>query len=209
MFERLVGGADGFLLESVEGGENWARWSFAGWDPEFTLSAHDGVTLGRGAEVALADGDPLTVLSDLLGRYHTPPVTGSGWGDPVPPLFAGCVGYLGYDAVRYVEHLPDRPPDDRRLPEMVWQFVGNLAIFDRFRQSVRLVRNVYVKKDPGPQYDAGRRRLAGAGALAGRGRPLPDGSAAILHRPPAGDLQLHPGRVRGGGQDVHRLHQGR
>ena len=173
VFERLVGGADGFLLESVEGGENWARWSFAGWDPEFTLSAHDGVTSVEGAEVALADGDPLTVLSDLLGRYHTPPGDGLGLGDPVPPLFAGCVGYLGYDAVRYVEHLPDRPPDDRRLPEMVWQFVGNLAIFDRFRQSVRLVRNVYVKKDPGPQYDAA---VAGLRALAhslGEADPYP------------------------------------
>jgi len=178
VFERLVGKSDGFLLESVEGGETWARWSFAGWDPEFSLIAEAGVTRVEGAEIVVGDDDPLTVLADVLGRFHTPPAESLGLGDPVPPLFAGCVGYLGYDAVRYVEHLPSRPTDDRRLPEMVWQFVGKLAIFDRFRQSVRLVINVYVGPNPAEQYDqavADLRRLAGqlgaADAYATTGRP--------------------------------------
>jgi anthranilate synthase component 1 len=165
VFEQLVGDADGFLLESVEGGENWARWSFAGWDPEFVLASTDGESTVTGAAVDLVEGDPLAVLADLLGRYRTPEPKDVGLGDPAPPLFAGCVGYLGYDAVRYVEYLPDRPPDDRSLPEMMWQFVGHLAIFDRFRQTVRLVRNIYVGPDPGRQYDEA---LGGLAALADR-----------------------------------------
>ena len=154
VFEKLAGAGDGFLLESVEGGETWARWSFAGWRPEFTLRARDGASWVEGTPIDLPDGDPLAVLEDVLGRFHTPPPMELGLGDPVPPLFAGCVGYLAYDAVRYVEHLPNRPPDDRGLPEMMWQFVGHLAIFDRFRQTVRLVRNVFVGDDPASQYEA-------------------------------------------------------
>jgi anthranilate synthase component 1 len=49
VYERLVGDSDGFLLESVEGGERWGRWSFIGWDPEFTLSAVDGVSSSSNA----------------------------------------------------------------------------------------------------------------------------------------------------------------
>jgi anthranilate synthase component 1 len=180
VFERLVGIADGFLLESVEGGETWARWSFAGWDPQFTLIATDGVTRVEGAVIPVGDGDPLTVLADILGRYHTPPAERLGLGDPVPPLFAGCVGYLGYDAVRYVEYLPDRPTDDRSLPEMVWQFVGKLAIFDRFRQSVRLVRSVYIGPDPAGQYDGAVAELRSLAADLGRADPYVTGQRPLF-----------------------------
>ena len=167
VFERLVGESDGFLLESVEGGETWARWSFVGWDPEFTLFARDGISWTEGKVFDLGPGDPLTVLAEMLDRYKTPSASDLGLGDPGPPLFAGCVGYLAYDAARYVEHLPDRPRDDRQLPEMIWQFVGQIAIFDRFRQSVHLVRNVFVDDDPANQYDAAVRDLANQAAALG------------------------------------------
>ncbi|MCH7668387.1 MAG: anthranilate synthase component I [Acidobacteria bacterium] len=159
VFERLVGGADGFLLESVEGGERWARWSFVGWNPEFTLTSIGGVTTadGPGATVegsAFADADPLSALELATEAYRTPPGELLGWGDEIPPLFAGAVGYLAYDIVRYIEHLPNRPPDDRGLPELMFQFVGSMAIVDRFRQTIRLVRNVFIDSDPTSQYDA-------------------------------------------------------
>ena len=160
VYETMVGDGDGFLLESVEGGERWARWSFVGWKPHFTLVAHDGVTTAGGAAPPLPDGDPLTVLAAVLDRYATPDAAEVGVGDPAPPLFAGAVGYLAYDTVRYVERLPDMPRDDRGLPEMVWHFFSHLAVVDRFRQTVRLVRNVFVGGDPGEQYDAAVADLA-------------------------------------------------
>ncbi len=163
VYEELVGHEDGFLLESVEGGERWARWSFVGWEPQFTLVARNGVTVAEGdGAVAVPPGDPLTALAGLLDRFTTPPPAELGLGEPVPPLFAGAVGYLAYDAVRYVEHLPAMPPDDRGLPEMVWQFFTHLAIVDRFRQTVRLVRNVFVAGDPDAAYDAALADLAAA-----------------------------------------------
>ncbi len=167
-FEKLVGDADGFLLESVEGGERWAQWSFLGWDPEFTFVAKNGAAHieGRGAhEVVLGSGDPMTILEELIAEYDSPDIPG------LPPLHSGAVGYLGYDVVRYTERLPNRPPDDRDLPEMIWQFVGSLAAVDRFRQTITLVRNVFVDDDPAAQYEAAvaslgvdARRLAAAAA---------------------------------------------
>ena len=92
VFEKLVGAEPGFLLESVEGGENWARWSFVGWDAAFTLRAHDGVSAIDDAAIEVPDGDPLTVLETLLDRYRVPDLAG------LPPLHTGVVGYLAYDA---------------------------------------------------------------------------------------------------------------
>ena len=137
-YEKLVGDAPGFLLESVEGGERWAQWSFLGWDPVFTVTATNGVCSTEGLDVDLPDGDPLAVLEGLLERFASPELEG------LPPLHSGAVGYLGYDTVRYVEHLPNQPEDDRGLPEMLWQFVGSLAALDRFTETITLVRNVFV-----------------------------------------------------------------
>lgn len=160
-FEKLVGDGEGFLLESVEGGERWAQWSFLGWDPEFTFVADSESCHLEGAGAAgivLSEGDPLSVLENLVGRYSTPQLPG------LPPLHSGLVGYFGYDVVRHVETLPGRPPIDRDLPEMVWQFVGALAAVDRFRQSITLVRNVFVGDDPESQYAAALSALADDGA---------------------------------------------
>lgn len=144
-FEKLVGDDPGFLLESVEGGENWGRWSFVGWDPMFTLTSREGASELDGPGPDLIAGDPLEVLEDLVTRHTVPDLPG------LPPLHSGAVGYVAFDAVRYVEHLPDRPPDDRVLPEMVWHFVGSLAAFDRVDQTITLVRNAFI--DQGDTYD--------------------------------------------------------
>ncbi len=146
VFEKLVGEEPGFLLESVEGGENWARWSFVGWEPAFTLRSHDGVSVTDDPTIEVGDGDPLSVLETLLDRYRVPDLPG------LPPLHSGVVGYLAYDTVRYVERLPNQPVDDRKLPEMLWQFVGAMAAIDRFSQSIVLIRNVFVGDDPARQY---------------------------------------------------------
>ncbi|MEA2023651.1 MAG: chorismate-binding protein [Actinomycetota bacterium] len=153
VFEALVGDDDGFLLESVEGGERWARWSFVGWDPVFTLIAGNGATEAVGAEIDLPDGDPLHVLESLLARFQTPDASECGFPGETPPLHGGLVGYLAYDAVRYVEALPETPPDDRGLPEMVWHVGGGLAAIDRLRDTILIIRNVIVDDDPARAYD--------------------------------------------------------
>jgi anthranilate synthase component 1 len=164
VFEKLVGEEPGFLLESVEGGERWGRWSFVGWDPELTLTTRNGVSEIAGAPAEVPEGDPLEVLEQLLARYQTPELSN------LPPLHTGVVGYLGYDCVRYVERLPGRPPDDRDLPEQHWQFVGSLAALDRLSDTVLLIRNVYVGDDPAAQYHEARRGLEETAARLGAER---------------------------------------
>ena len=139
-FARLVGRGDGFLLESVEHGERWGRWSFIGRNPRARLVAR-----GRTVEV---DGDlgvdiprddgVLAALEALLGHYRAPAVEG------LPPLHGGLVGYLGYDVVREVEHLPDTPPDDQGHPDAVMSLIGDLAAYDHWRQRAALISNVLV-----------------------------------------------------------------
>src|SRR5688572_30662840 len=175
-FEKLAGSDPGFLLESVEGGENWGRWSFVGWDPVFTLVARDGESALEGDGPELADGDPLAVLEDLVARHTVPDLEG------LPPLHSGAVGYLAFDAVRYVEHLPQRPADDRNLPEMVWHFVGSLAAFDRVDQTITLVRNVFV--DQGHDYDSAVASLEEAVARLGAGSPYTPTPVGPAPEPP-------------------------
>lgn len=171
VFDRLTGSGDGFLLESVEGGERWARWSFVGWDPAFTVEAHDGVCSVDASWVDLPHGDPLQVLEGLIEHFTVPDESQLSLPGPVPPLHTGAVGFLAYDAVRYVEHLPDKPVDDRDLPEMVWQFAGGVAAFDRLRDTITLIRNVYVGENPESDYRAAVAALEAAVEKLGESRP--------------------------------------
>ena len=181
-FARLTRNDEpGFLLESVEHGERWGRWSFVGRRPAATLIAR-----GRQVEVVLAnDQDPSsTEVADALrnvpldqGILATVEALLATFRSPVdralPPLHGGLVGYLGYDVVREVEHLPAVPADDQQLPEAVQYVIGELAAFDHWRQRVSLIANAYVH--PGltegeldARYDAAVARLdqlASDGAL--------------------------------------------
>ncbi len=131
----------GFLFESVEHAERWSRWSFLGRRAAATLVARDGrvtVTGGRiPADIRLDQG-VLTAIEDVLARYRSPVL------DDLPPLHGGLVGYLGYDVVREVEHLPDIPTDTNGYPDAVLSIIGELAAFDHFRQRVTLISNAFI-----------------------------------------------------------------
>ena len=139
-FARVVGSGDGFLLESVEHGERWSRWSFIGRNPMATLIArgrHVEVTGHLGVNIPRHEG-MLAALEVLLDHYQAPSIDG------LPPLHGGLVGYLGYDVVREVEHLPDVPEDDSGHPDAVMSLIGELAVYDHWRQRATLIANVLV-----------------------------------------------------------------
>ena len=139
-FSRVVGDGAGFLLESVEHGERWSRFSFVGRNPSATIVARgkrlevDGELPG---DVPL-DRGVLAAIEVLLERYRSPSLP------DLPPLHGGLVGYLGYDVVREVERLPDVPADDQGHPDAVLSVIGQLAVFDHWRQRVSLIDNVIV-----------------------------------------------------------------
>ena len=131
----------GFLLESVEHAERWSRWSFVGRRAAATFVSRDGqvtVTGGRVPDGIRLDQGILAAVEDVLAVYRSPQL------DDLPPLHGGLVGYLGYDVVREVEHLPDVPTDDKGYPDAVLSIIGELAAFDHFRQRVTLISNAYI-----------------------------------------------------------------
>jgi anthranilate synthase component 1 len=141
-FLRLVGDEPGFLLESVEGGEQWGRFSFVGRRPLATLiargpvvEAEGGLELPAGVE---GDAGVLAALESLLGAFSVPALP------QLPPLHSGIVGYMGYDVVREVEHLPNVPRDDQQIPDAVLAVIGQVCAFDRWRQRAVVVDNVVV-----------------------------------------------------------------
>jgi anthranilate synthase component 1 len=139
-FARIVGDGDGFLFESVEHGERWSRWSFVGRNPLGTIVAHGKELHVEGelpVEVPLGDG-VLAAIESLIDQCKAPEI------EDLPPLHGGLVGYLGYDVVREVEHLPDAPPADNDNPDAVMSVIGDLAVYDHWRQRVTLIANVLI-----------------------------------------------------------------
>ena len=139
-FVRVVGDEPGFLLESVEHGERWSRYSFVGRNPLFTITKHqERITIEGELPIPVdVDGSLLDVLDEVLAAYRSPVI------DALPPLHSGLMGYLGYDIVREVERLTNGPPDDLGLPDARVSAIGELAAFDHWRQQVTLVANVVV-----------------------------------------------------------------
>jgi anthranilate synthase component 1 len=165
-FCKIQEGDWAFLFESVIGGERLGRYSFVGAGPFLRFQAYEnrvrleeptsaaasaqGATAPRsGAPVELEHPDPLRLLEEKLSAYRAPHVRG------LPRFCGGAVGYAGYDAVRYVEHLPHPPPDDRHLPDLCFAFYDRMVIFDHINKTIAAVAHAHVDpRDPAPSYYA-------------------------------------------------------
>ncbi len=133
---RCVQDEPGFCLESVDNGERWSRFSFVGRRSHATIVARGSNVTIRGTlpdDDLPTDRGILPVLELLLERYRAPRLEG------LPPLVAGMVGYLSYDIVREVEDLPANALDDHGYPDALIDVIGELAVFDHWRQRVTLV----------------------------------------------------------------------
>jgi len=161
---KLVGDEPGFLLESVENGERWSRYSFVGRNPLATLVLRDGqiTTTGDIPSGAVLDKGMLAAMESLLKIYKAPVMK------DLPPLQGGLMGFLGYDIVREVENLPNVPRDDRKLPDATISVIGSLAAFDHWRQRVYLLESVPLIKlnnvEINAAYDAAIERIKKAAA---------------------------------------------
>lgn len=131
-----------FLLESVEGGEHVSRYSFVGCNPRKILQARAG------------DGDPLRELEREMARYRPVDVPG------LPPFTGGAVGYLGYEYIHSVEQtVPIAARDDLGVPAMWFMLCDSLVVFDRARQTLRLIVNAHVGPDANAAYEAAVREI--------------------------------------------------
>ena len=150
-----LGKKPSFLLESVTGGEKWARYSFLGIDPAMTLTcAGRKVTVRERRKTSrIETDDPLSVLKDILSRFTPVEVAG------IPRFSGGFVGYIGYDVVKFFERVPDSAKPALDIPDIFMMLTDTILIFDNLRQTIKIVSNVHVdNKDIEKTYeDAGNR----------------------------------------------------
>ncbi|WP_207456788.1 anthranilate synthase component I [Desertivibrio insolitus] len=153
IYRKLSQGAPGtFLLESAEQGGIWSRYSFIGvsafgvltqsgadatWQP-VTLDAER--ALGADAPTA-----PLAAVEHLYERWATPALP------ELPPLTGGLVGFIGWEAVRQLERLPDAPPAEFDVPGQALSFVADLAVVDHRTGAVLLIANVLADGEQTPE----------------------------------------------------------
>ena len=128
-----------FLLESVEGGEKVARYSFLGYDPHLVLRSQGGKVIlkSKTGEQPL-DQPMLEVMRNLTGK-HVPVRL-----PDMPPFVGGAVGYLGYDAVRWFEKIPDKNPDSMGMDDAVMMFFSRVLAFDHVRHQIHLIASVFT-----------------------------------------------------------------
>ncbi|MEX0979770.1 MAG: anthranilate synthase component I [Gemmatimonadota bacterium] len=136
----------GFLLESVVGGEQWARYTFLGSEPaaawRLRAGAVDWWTPGAGWTPVECD-DPLADLDARL-RERRPAELPDALAD-LPRFRGGAVGYFGYDVVRQIEELPDAPPDDLALPDGLFIFTDVVLAIDNLKGTARAIAQTPVE----------------------------------------------------------------
>ena len=153
-FRKIDEGPYAFLLESVEGGEKWGRFSLLGSRPSRVFIARgERCEIHEGGKVTPCKGHPVEELGELLRRNQAVPLPG------LPRFCGGAVGYFAYDAVRWFEKLPSKAKDDLGLPDAVFLFGDVVSVFDNLTHTMKVVTHARGGKDPGAAWDAAVRRL--------------------------------------------------
>ncbi len=170
-----------FLLESVEGGEHLARYTFLGCDPVEVFRYSDGrASIERppkpGADSL--EGDPVALLRERIARFKPVRIPG------LPPLTGGAIGYFSYDMVRLAERIPATGRDDTHTDDAALMFYLGLVAFDHVRQRVWIIRNVQIPPRSSPRalraaYDAAAREIQRTRRTLERPEPR------VPHRKPA------------------------
>jgi anthranilate synthase component I len=156
-FKRLERDKYAFLLESVEGSERWARYSFLGTRPQriFKARGNQVEIIEYGKATKLTSDAPLKMLEQLLQGCR--PVTVPG----VPPFFGGALGYVSYNAVEQFHDISNDKKDPLGLPEIFFLFVQTLVAFDNLKHTIKVIDNVQVDEQTNRRraYDASVARI--------------------------------------------------
>jgi len=155
-FSKIDDGTHSYLLESVEGGERLARYSFLGSNPSLIFQSK-----GRSIKIKefnktktyTTREDPLHEIKTLMKKYRFVPVSG------LPRFCGGLVGYIGYDIVRFFEKLPDKNRDDLKLPDAVFVLTDTILIFDHVERVIKIVSNAFVKGNPASAYQKAVKKI--------------------------------------------------
>ncbi|NQT06049.1 MAG: anthranilate synthase component I [Candidatus Omnitrophica bacterium] len=143
-FIKAEGGDYSYLLESVEGGEKIARYSFLGSNPSLVFKSKGKnieIIKGKRKKRFKTKADPLSEIKRLVDAYKFVNVEG------LPRFCGGLVGYVGYDMVRFFEDIPDRNTDKLKLPDSIFMLTDTIMIFDHIDHVIKVVCNVHVEEE--------------------------------------------------------------
>lgn len=157
-FARLDDGGTACLFESVVGGEKVGRYSFLAVGPSQELSAWRNrvETTGPEGTEKFESANPLDELRQRMQGVSVAHPSG------LPPFLGGAVGYAGYDVIRYTEHLPDPPEDDRNLPDLSFAFYDDIVVFDNVNKVIIVIALAETNKgesDPREAYETAACRV--------------------------------------------------
>jgi anthranilate synthase component 1 len=132
---------DSFLLESVEGGARWARYSFIGMNPFQIVEAKGDrlIIRRRDGESRVLTGNPVWFLREQVERFRSPKLP------QLPRLSGGAVGFFGYNTLHYFEELPLHRAESLKVPDMRFLFVDEMIAFDHLKQEIHLIVNLHVE----------------------------------------------------------------
>ena len=156
-FKKLDDGLFSYLLESIEGGEKWGRYSFLGSSPSLIIRSKANVVeiIENGVTTTTRVADPLASIREVLARFSPVEVEG------LPRFFGGAVGYLGYDMVRYFEHIPSDKPALINAYDSYFLVTDTIVIFDTMCQKIKVVSNAHLNSDKLPEkaYDEAIKKI--------------------------------------------------
>ncbi len=145
-FRKIDNGGDAFLLESVEGGEKWGRYSFLGVSPRLIVRSKGGsIEIIENGSKRAVEGDPIDALKDLMSGYRAASIKG------LPRFYGGAIGYFGYDVVRHIEKLPDTAPKDLDVYDFFFILTDTLLVFDNVEHNIKVISNVYIDGSVEPE----------------------------------------------------------
>jgi anthranilate synthase component 1 len=185
-FLKLHQGGQGFLLESVEGGDRWGRYSVLGTDPLMVLRGRDGKleVRQRGGEIEILDGEPLAALAQVLKPFKQATVDG------LSRFGGGFVGYIAYDFVRHVEDLPVDTEDDLGVADIAGVIADNFILFDNVSHTMKVVSlaHVDVGADASEAYRRAAERVAATCERLAEGTAKPPSASGRVFQPPTSNL---------------------
>lgn len=139
IFQHFYQDRRAFLLESVEGGVKWARYSFIGTDPFLMIKGKMGMMeIETKDGVRKMEGKPIETLKSYLRSFRSPSLA------ELPPFTGGAIGFFGYDLLQYYEQLPAHELDDMQMNDIQFMFCDQVIVFDHMKQQIQVIANVHI-----------------------------------------------------------------
>ncbi|QEK11757.1 anthranilate synthase component I [Crassaminicella thermophila] len=154
LFKKLCKGKNVYLLESVEGGNKWGRYSYIGRNPIMIIKSYGNkVIVEKGDEVIEKEGNVLNILKNLMNDYKMFKI------ENMPDFTGGAVGYIGYDIVRNYEDLKNINFDDIKMPDIHLLLTDEVIVYDHVKQKINIVINTQTNGNIKERYKEGINRL--------------------------------------------------